>query len=241
MATAGIIVIGNEVLSAKVDEANAKHMAAGLRNVGVDLMRIVVIRDDIETIAADVASMSAAYDHVFTSGGVGATHDDLTMEGVALGLGLELVRDPYLAGLIESHYSDRHSDAVLRMAQVPKGAVLRGRDDLLYPVVQVKNVYVLPGVPEFLRAKFDYLVSTFSGQRVILKQIYVRAGEPALADLLRATAEALPDVEIGSYPRFDTNEFRVKITVESRQAELVERGVEMVVAGLDPADLVRIE
>lgn len=239
--TAGIVVIGNEVLSAKVDEKNAKHMAAGLRAAGIDLTRIVVIRDDVETIAADVASMAKTCDHLFTSGGVGATHDDVTMEGIAKALGRPLIQDPYLTSLIEGHYSDRPSDAVMRMAMVPRGSVLLGKEELLYPVVQVENIFVLPGVPEFLRAKFDFLLTRLEGTAVILRQIYVRAGEAMLADLLEETSDALPTVEIGSYPRFDIPDYRVKITVESRDAAAVDAGVERVVAGLDPADIVKVE
>lgn len=241
MATAGILVVGNEVLSGKVEEQNARYLISELRRLGVDLQRVVVVRDDVEIIARDVAQMSATFDHVFTSGGVGATHDDVTMAGIARGLGVGLERNPTLQSLLEAHYKARVNDAVLSMADVPCGAVLLGERELLYPVVSIGNIYVLPGVPSFLRAKFEFLRGRLADVPIALKSVYVSVGEDRLADLLRAVLDAHPGLEIGSYPRFDDADHRVKITVESRDAGLVARGVEALLERLDPATVVRIE
>lgn len=240
MATAGIIVIGNEVLSGKVEEANARYMTTELRAIGVDLERIVVVRDDVDTIAHDVQVMADRYDHVFTSGGVGATHDDVTVIAIARGLGVGVVRHAELEARLRKHYGDRVNDAVLRMADVPEGAVLIGESELSYPVVSVRNVYVLPGVPQFLRSKFDYLKVHLQGTPIALREIFVRIGEDRLAHLLKQADDLFDDVEIGSYPRFDTEEYRVKITVESRALERVDACVAFVIDALAPADIVRV-
>jgi molybdenum cofactor synthesis domain-containing protein len=242
VGTAGIVVIGNEVLSGKVEEANARFLIRELRVLGVDLHRVSIIKDDPDVIAREVRTMSESFAHVFTSGGVGATHDDVTMVGIARGFGLPLVRHAELEQLLRAHYKARISDVVLRMADVPEGTVLVGVGETLFPVVSVRNVFVLPGVPEFLRSKFQVLRSRLKqANGFVLKQIFVRAGEEKLAELMRATQDALPGLEIGSYPRFDTEEYRVKITVESRDPGLVDLAMERLLGGIEARDIVRIE
>jgi FAD synthetase len=221
MTTAAILVIGNEVLSGKVEEENAQYMIQGLRRVGLDLKRVNIVRDDVNTIAHDIKSMSETYDVVFTSGGVGSTHDDVTISSIAQGLGLEIVQHPELYRLLAEHYGSRMNDAVLRMANVPEGAELLGVGELRFPLIRIKNVYIFPGVPQFLKAKFDFVLSLLSGVPMILECLYLDVGEDRVADLLGRVDAQMPDVEIGSYPRFDIEEYRVKITVESRdQAQL---------------------
>lgn len=241
VATAGIIVIGNEVLSGKVDEANARFMIRELRDLGVALERIAIIRDEVGEVADEVRRMAPRYDWVFTSGGVGATHDDVTLEGVARGLDVPLERHPDLERLIRTHFKSRVNETVLRMADVPRGTQLVGLDALIHPVVRVQNLIVLPGVPEFLRAKFEILRPLLQGEPFVLRQIYVRVGEDHIADLLRDALAAVPGIEIGSYPRFDDADHRVKITVESRERALVERGIEFLLARLDREVVVRVE
>jgi molybdenum cofactor synthesis domain-containing protein len=242
VGTAGIIVIGNEVLSGKVEEANATFLIRELRPLGVDLHRVSIIKDDPQVIADEVRQMSARFAHVFTAGGVGATHDDVTMVGIARGFGVPLVRHAVLEEILRKHYQERITDIVLRMADVPEGTVLLGVGDLRFPVISVQNVYVLPGVPEFLRSKFEVLRPLLRQKAAFkLRQIFVRIGEDQIAELMRQTQDALPGLEIGSYPRFDTDEYKVKITVESRDPDLVERGMQRLLAGIPPADVVRLE
>ncbi|MCC7386669.1 MAG: competence/damage-inducible protein A [Deltaproteobacteria bacterium] len=241
MATAGIIVVGNEVLSGKVEEENARFMVGELRELGVDLLRIAVIRDDVAAIAAEVRTMAPLFDFVFTSGGVGATHDDVTLEGVAQGLDLPLQRHGELEALIRSHFRGRTNDAVLRMADLPAGARLLGTAELIHPIVHVRNIFVLPGVPQFLRAKFAYLKPMLRGAPIVLRQLFLRVGEDAIADLLREALASVAGLEIGSYPRFDTDAYKVKVTIESRDRAAVDQGVAFLLARLDPADVVRVE
>lgn len=240
-SSAGIVIIGNEVLSGKVEEENARYLIRELRDLGVQLQRIVVIRDDVARIAKDVREMSAEVTHVFTSGGVGATHDDVTMRGVAEAFGVPLQRNAALAELIRGHYRERKSDGVLRMADLPDGAELLGVDRSPFPVVKVRNVYVLPGVPAYFRMKFEFLRDRLRDSPFFLRQIFVSVGESAIAEVMAEVQTQYPDVEIGSYPRHDSQEFRVKVTLESRDAARVEAAVQALSSRFDPAWIVRRE
>ncbi|HYB73765.1 MAG TPA: competence/damage-inducible protein A, partial [Candidatus Sulfotelmatobacter sp.] len=159
--TAGLVIIGNEILSGKVQDANAPFFALALRELGVDLRRIAVVPDDVVVIAAEVRAFSRAFDVVCTSGGVGPTHDDVTIEAVAHAFGRRVVRDPGLERVLREFYRNRVTQAHLKMAEVPEGAELVGRETLLFPVIACRNVYIFPGIPEILRQKFHAIQERF--------------------------------------------------------------------------------
>src|SRR5256885_14278312 len=145
MATAGIILIGDEILSGKVVDENARFLIEELRELGVSLQRVTVIPDLLDEIAATVRDFSERFDHVFTSGGVGPTHDDLTMEGVARALGTSVVQHPELEQLLRGYYGDKLEERNLRMAEVPEGAHFVHGEQPTWPVIAFANVYILPG------------------------------------------------------------------------------------------------
>jgi molybdenum cofactor synthesis domain-containing protein len=240
-STAGIVVIGNEVLSAKVEEENARFLIKGLRELGVALMRVVIIRDELATIARDVREMSAAYTHVFTSGGVGSTHDDITFDAIAKAFDVPIEIHPELDQLLKAHYGARYDKSLQRMAALPAGAELLGVEELRYPVIKVRNVFVLPGVPSFLKMKFDYLKPRLVSSPFALRQVFLSVGEDRIAVLLGEVAASHADLEFGSYPRFDIDDHRVKITIESRDADRVATGLAALLARLDPTWVVRVE
>lgn len=242
MSRAGAIIIGNEVLSGKVEEENARFLIRELRGLGVKLERIVFLRDEEEEIAAEVRRMSSAYDHVFTSGGVGSTHDDVTFLGVARAFGRELVLEPGLEALLAARFGPKMSEVVRRMAMVPAGTqLLYARPDR-YPVLLVENVFVLPGVPSFFRAKFDEVLrARLGGPPFVLRQVFVSVGEDEIALPLEAVQKAHPELELGSYPRFDEADHKVRLTVEGRDAERVRAGFEALMGRLPPAWIVRTE
>lgn len=237
--TAGIVVIGNEVLTGKVEEENARFLIRELYTLGVELMRVTFVRDDVDTIAADVRDMAARYTHVFTSGGVGSTHDDLTLTAIARAFDVPIVKNEVVHALLEAHFGDRMNDAVERMAMLPEGAELCGIEALRYPLVKMRNVYVFPGVPSFLRAKFDFLRPMLSGRPFVLKQVFLSVSEDRFAERLAEIDAAFADVEFGSYPRFDTSDYRTKVTAEGRDAARVEAGYAALLARLDPSWIVR--
>jgi molybdenum cofactor synthesis domain-containing protein len=245
VATAGIVIIGDEILTGKFTEENAAFLIGELRALGVELRRIVMIPDDVDDIAATVTDLSARFDHVFTSGGVGPTHDDVTMEGIARGFGTNVVRQPELEQRVRAYWGAKLSEPNLRLADVPEGCELVYGKDGVWPVVAYRNVYILPGVPALFRRKFVDIRDRFRTERVTIARVYVDADEGQIADDLDAVVAAFPAVKIGSYPRFSEKDFRVLVTLEARvaadvvgaQAMLAERLGPRVVRRDEPASV----
>ena len=242
MPTAAILLIGNEILSGKVEDQNARFLISELRALGVGLRRIVVVPDVIDDIVPHLRELSAHFDHVFTSGGVGPTHDDLTMEAVARAFDRKVVRHPDLEALLRRYYGERLHDRALRMADVPEGADLVRADEILHwPVIAVKNVYILPGVPEIFRKKFLAIRARFRAEPFFVRSIYLRPDESQIAAALDRAQEAFPAVEIGSYPRFDTPDYRVKVTVESKDSAAVESCLAALLEAFPKDAVLRVE
>ena len=238
--TAGIVLVGNEILSGKIQDANAAYLCRELRALGVDVRRIAVIPDEIDVIAREVAAASGAYDVVFTSGGVGPTHDDVTIEGVARAMGVGVVRHPTLVALLEKYYGDALNDAHLKMAEIPDGAELFAGDSVRFPTIVMRNVYVLPGVPEIFRRKFDAIRERFRDVPIHLRNVFVRVGEGVLADYMNQLVRDFPDLDVGSYPEFSNPEYKVKVTLESRDREYVEHALARFLERLPPDAVVRV-
>ncbi len=235
--SAGIVLVGNEILSGKIADANAVYLCRELRRLGVDVRRIAVIPDDVDAIAAEVAAQCAAFDVVFSSGGVGPTHDDVTIEGVARGLGVRVVRHPALVALLEEFYGGKLNEPRAKMAEVPEGAELVGGETLRFPAILAANVYILPGVPEIFRQKFDALRDRFRGDPFQLRNVYVRIGEGTLAEHLNGVLREFPALRLGSYPEFSNPEYRVKVTLESQDGAYLESALARLLQRL-PADAV---
>lgn len=214
--TAGIVVIGNEILSGKTRDENASYLVRELRALGVDVRKISVIPDEVAPIRDEVRLFSRGFDYVFTSGGVGPTHDDKTMEGIAAAFGRSLYRNAELADLLRQYYQDNVSDAALRMANVPEGTCFLRGAGMWFPVVAVENVYVFPGVPEVLQRKFDRIKEMFRDAPFLLREIYLRVDEGEIAHALDRVMERFPMLLLGSYPVFTNPEYSVKLTVESK-------------------------
>jgi FAD synthetase len=235
--TAGIILIGNEILSGKIKDENAAYLCRELRGLGVDVRRIAVIPDEVGLIAEEVAAFTKSFDLVFTSGGVGPTHDDVTIEGVARAMAVSVVRHPELVALLERYYRGTVTEAALRMAEIPEGAELVTGGSLRFPTILMRNVYVLPGVPEIFRQKFDALRERFRDQPIHLKNVFVRIGEGTLAEYLNRLLESFPLLQLGSYPEFSNPEYQVKVTLESRDRGYLEQALGDFLARL-PVDAV---
>ena len=241
--TAGILLIGNEILSGKITDANAAYLCRELRGLGVEVRRITVIPDEVDLIAAEVRAFSAEYDVVFTSGGVGPTHDDVTIEGVARALGVPVVREPRLVSLLENYFKGRGqlNAARLKMAEVPEGAELTADGELVFPAVVVRNIYILPGVPEIFRQKFDALKERFRDAPFHLCCVYVSMGEGTLADHLNELLAGHPDLLLGSYPEFSNPEYKVKVTLESKDRGYLDAAVGIFLDRLPKEAIVRVE
>ena len=214
MPTAGIVIIGDEILSGKFVEENAAFLIGELRALGVELRRITVVPDDRDEISEAVRAASARFDHVFTSGGVGPTHDDITIASIAHAFGVAIERHPELEAKVRGYWKDRLAAANLRLADIPAGSVLvYGKDDV-WPVVSFANVYILPGVPTLFRRKFVDIRDRFRAEPVTAARLYVDLEEGELAPHLDAIVALQPTVKLGSYPRFSERDFRVLVTLE---------------------------
>ncbi|MCX5741298.1 MAG: molybdopterin-binding protein, partial [Proteobacteria bacterium] len=178
------------------------------------------------------------FDHVFTSGGVGPTHDDVTMAGIAQGFATTVVRAPELEARVRAYWGAALADANLRIAEVPDGATLvYGRDAggapvTSWPVVAFRNVYILPGVPTLFRRKFGEIRERFRGAPVTVARIYVDADEGELAPILDGVVAAFARVKIGSYPRVAEPDFKVLLTLEGREPADVAGAYAMLAAAL---------
>jgi len=233
VATAGIVVIGDEILTGKFTEENAAFLIIELRALGVELRRVIMIPDELDDIAATVVDAAGRFDHVFTSGGVGPTHDDLTMAGIARGFGTTVVRQPELERRVRLYYGEQLVEPNLRLADVPEGAELVWGRDQVWPVVAYKNVYILPGVPTLFRRKFVDIRDRFRAEPMTVARVYLDADEGQIANDLDAVVAAFPAVRVGSYPRFAEKDFRVMITLEGQTTDDVAGAQAMLVARLE--------
>lgn len=240
--TAALIVVGNEVLSAKVRDENGPWAAERFRRVGVRLSAILTLPDEIDLLAEAVVRERARADWLFTAGGVGPTHDDVTLAAVARALGRPLVRHPGLVEAIRRAHrrwwkGAEAPDASLRMADVPEGTRLAG--DPSYPILAVENVVMLPGVPRFFQSQLERFTADLVAAPFQLAEVFVSVGEDQLAPLLDRLAVEHAAVEIGSYPRFDDTDHRVKITLESKDRAGVEAAKRALLERLPAGSLVR--
>src|SRR5215475_10376702 len=239
---AGIVVIGNEILSGKTVDSNSSFLARELRQLGVTLKRITVIPDELDIIAETVRDFHHKFDVVFTSGGVGPTHDDITIEGVARALGRRVIIHPVLENKIREYLNNRPANAAqLKMAEVPEGAELLMDDRLRFPTIKVENIYVLPGIPEILQQKFLALRDRFAVDPYYLKVIYTNEIESTIAVHLNETLRIYPTLLLGSYPKIGEAEYRVKLTLESKDKEYVEHAFAHLLTLLPTGSVVRTE
>lgn len=239
--TAAILVIGDEILSGKTEDQNARLLISELRQLGVALKCILMIPDNIEEVAHAVRDLSERFDHVFTSGGVGPTHDDVTIFGIAHAFDKPVIRHPDLERRIKSYFGEDADESRLRMADVPEGSELIDSPELRWPMLACKNVYILPGVPEHFRRKFLAIRERFRVDPFYVRAIYTLEDEFDLADNLRAVADAHPQVAIGSYPNFSAQEYRVKLTLESKDSQALDDAVKELIVMLDQSKLIRCE
>ena len=202
--TAAIILIGNEILSGRTQDANLGYLAQHLNDVGVRVMEARVVADLEDDIVAAVNACRARYDYVFTTGGIGPTHDDITSAAVAKAFGVALTLDAEAVARLERHYpAGSLNDARKRMAMVPAGATLIDNPISTAPGFRMENVFVMAGVPAIMRAMFDGLAHTLHGGAPLRARTFrTNLAEGTMAADLGALQDRYADVEIGSYPSF---------------------------------------
>ncbi|MBM3601951.1 MAG: competence/damage-inducible protein A [Alphaproteobacteria bacterium] len=241
--TAAVLIIGNEVLSGRTQDANLSYLAVGLSRAGIRLMEARVVRDDEAAIIGALNEVRARYDYVFTTGGIGPTHDDITSESVAKAFGLKLIRHPDAVRLLEAHYRPGDlNEARLRMANTPEGAVLVRNPVSRAPGFQIGNVFVLAGVPLVMQAMFDGIRDRLKGGRPQLSRAVVSTvPEGLLAKGLGEIQARYADLEIGSYPYFRRTGYGTSLVLRGTDQARLEAATEEVRAlirslGGDPQD-----
>jgi molybdenum cofactor synthesis domain-containing protein len=242
MSTAGILIIGNEILTNKVQDENAPYLLRELRGMGVDVRRVHVIPDVIHEIADEVRAFSRQFSYVLTTGGVGPTHDDVTMDGAALAFGRKLELNAGMDQLLRSSLRGREPNASqVKMCMLPEGSELIQTPDLWFPLIKLENVFIFPGIPRLLRAKFEALRPMLEGRPVFLRRVFLSCIESDIAEFLNEIVREFAELDVGSYPAVEKLDYRTQITLESRDENLVARAVKALVGKL-PADvLLRVE
>ncbi|MBK8210545.1 MAG: competence/damage-inducible protein A [Rhodospirillales bacterium] len=237
--TAAVIVIGNEILSGRTHDANLPYLARSLNTVGIRVMEARVIADDEGAIVSAVNACRAAYDHVFTTGGIGPTHDDITSAAVARAFNVALVRDPQAVSLLTHHYAAADlNEARLKMAEVPEGASLIDNPVSAAPGFRIDNVWVLPGVPRILQAMVDGLTAGLKGgDPVLSRTISAFTTESGIASPLADVQQQHGATEIGSYPFVRSGRFGVSLVVRSTDAAALDAAAAAVTAMLRDAGI----
>lgn len=242
MRTAAALIIGNELLSGKIADANLLVLAKALRSLGIRLRRVVMILDELDVIADEVRALSAGHDVLFTSGGVGPTHDDVTIEGVARAFGAGVTISTEIDRLLRQYYGERITEGHLLMARIPEGARLISSAKIPWPTVVMRNVWVLPGVPEIFQLKMPLIRAELGGDAPFISMaVFTNLDEGQIKALLDQVVADHEDVDIGSYPKWSDPEYKTKLTFDGLIEARVRAARDAFARGLPKDAVVRIE
>ncbi|MFD1327017.1 competence/damage-inducible protein A [Mycoplana ramosa] len=240
--TAAMLAIGDELLSGRTKDRNIGHLADTLFLAGIDLKEVRIVGDEEEMIVEALNALRGRYDYVFTSGGIGPTHDDITADAVARAFGVPCTHDPAAMELMAAMYARRgmeFNEARQRMARMPIGAKYIPNSVSTAPGFSIGNVHVMAGVPQVFVAMLEALLPTLrTGSPVLSRSIASPFGEGDIGTQLTAIQKAHPETSIGSYPRFDGTRFSTEIVIRSREqstAEAAERDILAMIAEIAAA------
>ena len=215
--TAAILVIGDEILSGRTKDKNIGWLAEQLTSLGISLCEARVIADDRDIIISHVRTLSSAYDYLFTSGGIGPTHDDITTESIAAAFGVKVIRHPEAEARLVAHYKDTDipfNEARQKMADIPETAELIDNPVSAAPGFRLENVYVMAGVPSILQSMFaGYADSLTGGVQPVRITVQCQIGEGTIAEIMSAVSCAFSDVSVGSYPWFKPGQFGTAVVL----------------------------
>ena len=238
IVTAAVLVIGDEILSGRTKDKNIGYIAEYLTMIGIDLKEVRVVADEEEAIIAAVNALRSRYSYVFTTGGIGPTHDDITADSIGRAFGVPVGEDPRAIAIMLERYAPADlTPARRRMARVPEGADLIENPISRAPGFRIGNVFVLAGVPAVMQAMLDFAAKTMKTGTVMLVETIAAGSLPEgrYGEDLGAIAAAHPNVAIGSYPAFKDGRFNNQIVVRGKDGEAVaaaRRAVEAMVAAL---------
>ncbi|MEQ9608334.1 MAG: molybdopterin-binding protein [Kiloniellaceae bacterium] len=222
--TACLLIIGNEILSGRTQDKNLAFIGQGLNELGIRLMEVRVIPDVEATVVATLDEVRRRFDYVFTTGGIGPTHDDITADCVAKAFGLPLTVNPEARAILEAHYPPGQlTEARLRMARTPEGATLIENPVSRAPGFQVENVFVMAGIPNIMQAMFASVKHRLvGGQPLRSRTLAVEMGESFVADGLAGLQARYPDVEIGSYPFTRDGVFGTRLVLRATEESVLD-------------------
>jgi molybdenum cofactor synthesis domain-containing protein len=234
--TAAVLVIGDEILSGRTKDQNIGAIADHLTGIGIDLKEVRIVADDLRAIVDAVNALRAAYGYVFTTGGIGPTHDDVTVDAIGAAFGVPVAVDPRAVGLMRPAYERRGIEltpARLRMARVPEGAILIPNSVSAAPGFMIGNVIVMAGVTAIMRAMLEAATQHLrTGPKINAVSIVVAAAEGDIADLFAEHQKAFPDVAMGSYPSFVEGNYRTELVLRCTSLEQVQSAAESLKAKL---------
>ena len=239
--TAALVVIGDEILSGRTEEKNIAQVANWLNPQGIRLAEVRVVPDQQEAIVAAVNALRPNHDYVFTTGGIGPTHDDITVDAIAAAFGVPVVIHPEARRILEDYYRDRPlglTEARLRMARVPDGAELIPNPTSGAPGVRMDNVFILAGVPNIAKAMLEALNGKLEGGRPLVSvTVRAHAAESDVAELLKQVQDAHPGVSIGSYQFYGGGRFGADFVIRGEDPQIVERCSEVLRKRLKERDI----
>ena len=237
--TAGLVVIGDEILSGRTHDKNIAQIASWLQVQGIRLSEVRVVPDVVERIVEAVNALRESYDYLFTTGGIGPTHDDITVDAVAAALGVPVVVHPEAKAMLERYYAsiDKElTEARLRMARVPEGGELIPNRMSGAPGIKLGNIHLMAGVPHITAGMLDALTGTLEGGAPLLSEtVGCWTPESEVADILRQVEKAHQDCQIGSYPFFREGRVGANFVVRSTSAEDLKSCVDSLCDGLATA------
>lgn len=242
--TAGLLLIGDEILSGRTKDKNLGYIADYLTALGIDLKEARVVADDENDIIAAVNALRSRYTYVFTTGGIGPTHDDITADAIAKAFGVKIDYDPRAVAILKAHYQPGQlNEARMRMARIPEGAELIENPVSKAPGFRLGGVFVMAGVPKIMQAMMDQLASRLSrGSAIITATVTAYIAEGDLAQPLKEIQDRYPEVTIGSYPFEESGKFGANLVLRSRndgKIAAAERDVQNMVAKLKSSGKVK--
>jgi len=227
IVTAAMLVIGDEILSGRTKDRNIGHLADILTAIGIDLKEVRVVADDEDDIADAVNALRQRYDYVFTTGGIGPTHDDITADSISKAFGVPCEYDDKAFTMLEAHYAKREmefTDARKRMARMPRGATHIDNPVSVAPGFRIGNVHVMAGVPAIFQAMLDTVVPTLrGGAKMLSATIACPFGEGVIGGPLTDIQKAHPDTIIGSYPKYLDGKFWTELVVRGRSQDTIDK------------------
>lgn len=228
ISTAAVLVIGDEILSGRTKDKNVGYIADRLTEVGIDLKQVRIVSDDRDEIVDALNALRSRYTYVFTTGGIGPTHDDITADSVAAAFDVPIDVDQRAVDVMLERYEQSElTEARLRMARIPEGAELIANPVSKAPGFNIGNVFVMAGVPSIMHAMMDDVVPRLKAGRIVHSlSIEAGMGEGAVAKQLSALQDAFPDISIGSYPYQRDGKFQTSLVLRSRNADRIAEAAE---------------